>query len=369
MATPGRMIDMIKMKATNLVRCSFLVLDEADKMFMLGFEPQVRSICDHVNPLRQTMLFSATFKKRIEKLARDVLTDPVRIVQGDIGEANQDITQHAIVFAKPEHKWNWLMTKLVEMLSEGSVLIFATKKLEAEKLAADIKLREFPCLLLHGDIEQAERNKVITAFKKKECDILVATDVASRGLDIPHIKHVVNYDMARDIDTHTHRIGRTARGGEKGTAYTLVSDKDKEMVGHLVRNLEMANQFVPDDLMELAMQSSWFRKSRFKGGKGKTVGGGAGLGFRERPSMGGPSSSYTKSFVTSSDSSKASPSTSQPTNRLEALKNAFKSQYNSQFKVSTDKTWEQTLPAEGVFSKPQQPDAPSDQPKKKSRWT
>lgn len=341
-------------------------------MFNMGFEPQVRSICNHVNPLRQTMLFSATFKKRIEKLARDVLTDPIRIVQGDIGEANQDITQHAIVFAKPELKLDWLMTKLVEWLSEGSVLIFATKKLEAEKLAADIKLREYPCLLLHGDIEQAERNKVITAFKKKECDILVATDVASRGLDIPHIKNVVNFDMARDIDTHTHRIGRTARGGEKGTAFTLVTEKDKEMVGHLVRNLEMANQFVPDDLMELAMQCSWFRKSRFTGGKGKTIGGGAGLGFRERPSFGGnASSSFPKSFPSSSDSGRSS---SQPTNRLEALKNAFKSQYSSQFKVSSDKTWEQTLPAEGVFSPPAPPtsnasSSSDDQSKKKkSRW-
>lgn len=370
-ATPGRMIDMIKMKATNLIRCSYLVLDEADKMFQMGFEAQVRSICDHVNPLRQTQLYSATFKKRIERLARDVLTDPIRIVQGDIGEANQDITQHAIVFAKPEHKWNWLLSKLVEFLSEGSVLVFATKKLEAEQLANNLKLKEYSCLLLHGDIEQAERNKVITAFKRKEGDLLVATDVASRGLDIPHIKNVVNYDMARDIDTHTHRIGRTARGGEKGTAWTLVSPGDKEMVGHLVRNLEGANQFVPDDLMELAMHSQWFRKSRFKGGKGKTVGGGAGLGFRERPSN---SASSFKSFVPSNDSAKSS--SSQPTNRLEALKNAFKSQYTSQFKVSTDKTWEQTLP-EGVFAKPpppmQSPSSQSDkdqdqQKKKKSRW-
>lgn len=363
-ATPGRMIDMIKMKATNLLRCSYLVLDEADKMLSMGFEDQVNSICYHINPLRQTLLFSATFKKRIEKLAREVLTDPIRIVQGDIGEANQDITQHAIVFAKPEHKWNWLMTRLVELLSEGSVLIFSTKKLEAEKLAADIKLREFNCLLLHGDIEQAERNKVITGFKKRECDILVATDVASRGLDIPHIKTVINYDMARDIDTHTHRIGRTARGGEKGTAYTLVSDKDKEMVGHLVRNLEMANQNVPDDLMELAMQSSWFRKSRFQGGKGKTVGGGAGLGFREKPMT----SFSAKSFApSSSDSGKSS----NPTNRLAALKNAFKSQYNSQFKVSSDKTWEQNLqPEGGVFKNPGPPQSSSDDQnkKKKSRW-
>lgn len=103
-------------------------------------------------------------------------------------------------------------------------------------------------------------------------------------MDIPHIKTVLNYDVARDIDTHTHRIGRTGRAGEKGTAYTLVTEKDKEFAGHLVRNLEGANQEVPKSLMDLAMQSAWFRKSRFKGGKGKSLNiGGAGLGFRGRP--------------------------------------------------------------------------------------
>lgn len=385
-ATPGRMIDMIKMKATNLRRCSYLVLDEADKMFNMGFEPQVRSICNHVQPSRQTLLFSATFKKRIEKLARDVLTDPIRIVQGDIGEANQDITQYAIVFSNPNHKWNWLLSKLVELLSEGTILIFVTKKLDAEQLAESLKLKEYPCLLLHGDIEQAERNKRITQFKRKECDILVATDVASRGLDIPHIKNIVNYDMARDIDTHTHRIGRTARAGEKGTAFTLVTEKDKEMVGHLVRNLEGANQVVPEDLMDLALQSSWFRKSRFKTGKGKNVSnvGGMGLGFRERkgfgsstsaPQSSGTSSGLLKGFVSASSSETSSTSSSLPTSsrgtdRLSALKEAFKMQYSSQFKVSTDKTWEQTLPAEGVFQKPDLPQSGNDNSKKtkKSRW-
>lgn len=108
--------------------------------------------------------------------------------------------------------------------------------------------------------------------------------VSARGLDIPHIKTVINYDIARDIDTHTHRIGRTGRAGEKGTAYTLVTEKDKEFAGHLVRNLEGANQEVSKSLMDLAMQSAWFRKSRFKGGKGKSLNiGGAGLGFRGRP--------------------------------------------------------------------------------------
>jgi ATP-dependent RNA helicase DDX42 len=297
------------------------------------------------------MLFSATFKKRIEKLARDVLSDPVRIIQGDVGEANQDITQHALVFAKPEEKWDWLLGRLVELLSEGSILIFATKKLDAEKLAADLKLQENEVLLIHGDIEQAERNKVITAFKKRECDILVATDVASRGLDIPHIKNVINYDMARDIDTHTHRIGRTARGGEKGTAFTLVTEKDKEMVGHLVRNLEMANQVVPEDLMKLAMQSSWFRKSRFQGGKGKTIGGGAGLGFKERPDK--MMTNFPKSFIPAGGaggSNSNSGGNSNSTNRIDALKSAFKSQYNSNFRVSSDKTWEQTTTVGGIYS-------------------
>jgi len=132
-------------------------------------------------------------------------------------------------------------------------------------------------------MDQADRNKVITSFKKKEVDILVATDVAARGLDIPHIRTVINYDIARDIDTHTHRIGRTGRAGEKGTAYTLVTPLDKEFAGHLVRNLEGASQPVPEPLLDLAMQSAWFRKSRFKGGQGRKPNvGGRGLGFSEK---------------------------------------------------------------------------------------
>lgn len=109
-------------------------------------------------------------------------------------------------------------------------------------MAHNLIINEHDVLLLHGDMDQIERNQVITKFKKKEVSILVATDVAARGLDIPHIRTVVNYDIARDIDTHTHRIGRTGRAGEKGQAYTLVTDKDKEFAGHLVRNLEGANQ-------------------------------------------------------------------------------------------------------------------------------
>ncbi|EDW69567.1 uncharacterized protein Dvir_GJ13322 [Drosophila virilis] len=359
-ATPGRMIDMVKMKATNLRRVTFLVLDEADRMFHMGFEPQVRSICNHVRPDRQTLLFSATFKKRIERLARDILTDPVRIVQGDLNEANQDITQHVYVFPNPLQKWNWLLCHLVKFLSEGAVLVFVTKKADAETVANNLIVKEHNCLLLHGDMDQADRNKVITQFKRKECDILVATDVAARGLDIPHIRNVVNYDIARDIDTHTHRIGRTGRAGEKGNAYTLVTDKDKEFAGHLVRNLEGADQTVPDDLMELAMKSSWFRSSRFKQGKGrKPANNFMGLGYRERSGNegsgggggGGSSAGLGKGPVADLNKSGAGPAT----DRYSAMRQAFRSQYNSQFRASSDRTWEQTVPETGVFAAPPPP--------------
>lgn len=184
-----------------------------------------------MRPDRQTLLFSATFKKRIEKLAREILTDPIKIVQGDLGEANEDVTQIMTLFKNPAQKWNWLLSKLVEFLSQGSVLIFVTKKADAEQVANSLSVQEYDVLLLHGDIDQSERNKVITKFKKREVDILVATDVAARGLDIPHIRTVVNYDVARDIDTHTHRVGRTVRSFEKKIDFFSISNKTNLVVG------------------------------------------------------------------------------------------------------------------------------------------
>lgn len=294
-ATPGRIIDHIKSKATILERVTFLVLDEADRMFDMGFEPQVRSICDHVRLDRQCLMFSATFKKRIERLARDSLTDPIKVVHGkgassgnpNLGEANEDVTQLVHVFSDAADKWLWLTKRLVEFQSSGSVLIFVTRKANADELATNLKQEGVSLELMHGDMDQGERNRVMQAFKKKAVPVLVATDVAARGLDVPHIRTVVNYDVARDIETHTHRVGRTGRAGEKGFAYTLVTPKDKEFAGHLVRNLETANQHVPDKLLDLAMESAWFQKARFKNGgkKGARGGrkmGGLGLGYQER---------------------------------------------------------------------------------------
>lgn len=298
-----------------------------------------------------------------------------------MNEANQDITQYVYVFPNPYQKWNWLLLNIVKFLSEGSVLIFVTKKADAETVSNNLMVKEYNCLLLHGDMDQADRNKVITQFKRKECDILVATDVAARGLDIPHIRNVVNYDIARDIDTHTHRIGRTGRAGEKGTAYTLVTEKDKEFAGHLVRNLEGADQDVPQDLMDLAMKSSWFRSSRFKQGKGKKPAANyTGLGYKEASHSGNSSSNHnsTSNYASSSKSiSNAGPAT----DRYAAMRDAFRSQYQSQFRPSSDRTWEQTVPESGVFTAPPPPppapkisnnssstESSTRSNKKKSRW-
>ena len=192
------MIDMIKMKVTNLERVTYLVLDEADRMFDMGFEPQVRSICDHVRVDRQCQLYSATFKKRIEKLARDVLTDPIKVVQGEVGVVAENVSQNVKVVSLGGHKWQWMVKNLVQFMSEGSVLVFVTKKQNCEELAHNLKVKaEIDCRCLQGDMFQTERNEIIAAFKKQEFPVLVATDVAARGLDIPHIRNVINFDVAR----------------------------------------------------------------------------------------------------------------------------------------------------------------------------
>ncbi|XP_061556254.1 ATP-dependent RNA helicase DDX42 isoform X1 [Phycodurus eques] len=333
--TPGRLIDHVKKKATSLQRVSYLVFDEADRMFDMGFEYQVRSIASHVRPDRQTLLFSATFRKKIERLARDILIDPIRVVQGDIGEANEDVTQVVEMLPSGTDKWSWLTRHLVEFTSSGSVLIFVTKKANSEELATNLMKEGYSLGLLHGDMDQSERNKVISDFKKKNLPILVATDVAARGLDIPSIRTVVNYDVARDIDTHTHRIGRTGRAGEKGVAYTLLTNKDATFAGDLVRNLEGANQSVSKELMDLALQNPWFRKSRFKGGKGKKLNiGGGGLGYKERPGLGADTSDRSTSSVLSSLSGYegfSKPSSGAMGDRISAMRQAFQAQYKSHF--------------------------------------
>ncbi|KAF0986639.1 hypothetical protein HZS_1974 [Henneguya salminicola] len=261
-ATPGRLIDLIKCDATNLKRVTFLVFDEADRMFELGFEPQVKSISNNVRPDRQCLLFSATFKKKVEKLSQTALTDPIRIVIGELGKANEDVHQSVIVLSNPHDKLNWLKKNIVEYSSNGNVLIFVNKKENCVEVGKYLKNIGHEVGVIHGDFTQFERDSVMNNFRKRIIKILVATDVAARGLDISSIKTVINYDISKNITTHIHRIGRTGRAGELGDAFTLVTHQDIHILPDLVRNLEASNQFVSDDLLQLALKNERFQKQR-----------------------------------------------------------------------------------------------------------
>ncbi|XP_024541622.1 DEAD-box ATP-dependent RNA helicase 24 [Selaginella moellendorffii] len=282
-ATPGRLIDMLKMKALTMFRATYLVLDEADRMFDLGFEPQIRSIVGQIRPDRQTLLFSATMPRRVETLAREVLSAPVRVTAGEVGRANEDVTQVAQIVATDADKLQWMLSKLPQMVDAGDVLVFASTKVRVEELEKHLQDSGFKVAALHGDKDQASRVDVLQGFKSGQFHVLVATDVAARGLDIKSIKTVVNYDTAKDMDTHVHRVGRTGRAGDKeGVAYTLVTQKEARFAGDLVNGFVAAGQNVPSELMDLAMKDGRFRaqrEGRRKGGKGRGGrGGGRGKG-------------------------------------------------------------------------------------------
>ncbi|ONL97297.1 DEAD-box ATP-dependent RNA helicase 24 [Zea mays] len=260
-ATPGRLIDLLKMKALKMFRATYLVLDEADRMFDLGFEPQIRSIVGQIRPDRQTLLFSATMPYKVERLAREILTDPIRVTVGQVGGANEDIKQVVNVLPSDVEKMPWLLGKLPGMIDDGDVLVFASKKARVDEIEKELNQRGFRIAALHGDKDQASR------------------------LDIKSIKTVVNFDIAKEMDMHIHRIGRTGRAGDKdGTAYTLITQKEAHFAGELVHSLIAAGQDVPNELMDLAMKDGRFRAKRDsrkggkKGGKGKGGVGGAGRG-------------------------------------------------------------------------------------------
>ena len=281
-ATPGRFIDMVKAKLISTSRTTMLVIDEADKMFDMGFEPQLKSIVGQIRPDRQTLLFSATFKPTVEGLARDILSDPIRVNVGTIGAANQDVTQVVEICADDEEKWSWLSRRIEDFVLDGAVLIFAGSKMAVEDLTSRIRdyfgKTRISVASIHGDKSADERTQIMNDYKNDKFKVLVATDLAARGLDVKTIKTVVNYHAARDIDSHTHRIGRTGRAGDKnGIAYTLLTPVESHFAGLLIKNLENARQEIPRELVELSQRqhrkySSHGHSNHHYGGKDRSRG-------------------------------------------------------------------------------------------------
>ena len=227
-------------------------------------------------------------KKKIENFARSVTRNPVRVVLGSFNMANPDIKQVVEVFSvvnAEELKWHWLRDSLADLLSEGKVLIFVNSKSKTESLAERLKALQVAVGCLHGDMAQSERSAVLASFKSGTCNVLVATDVAARGLDINNVNSVVNYDGAKNIDTHVHRIGRTGRMGvegiKPGTAYTLLSssNEDSSLAVDLVHSLQAASQPVSSLLQSLAQSNARYYSARGANRSGEKRGlGCAGVG-------------------------------------------------------------------------------------------
>jgi len=244
-ATPGRLLDLVQQRYAKLHNIEVLVLDEADRMFDMGFLPDVRRIIKVVPVQRQTMLFSATFPPEVELLASQSLKDPQKISMG-ISRPAHTVT-HAL-YPVPAHLKSALLLKLLKQIDTESVLIFTRTKHRADKVARQIAHAGFRVTSLHSNRTQGQREQALRGFKTGHFRIMVATDIAARGLDIESISHVINYDMPDTADAYIHRIGRTGRAQRTGDAFTLVTPEDNEMIRTLERIMRqpLKREYLPD---------------------------------------------------------------------------------------------------------------------------
>lgn len=280
-ATPGRLIDFLEQRKTNLRRCTYLVLDEADRMLDMGFEPQIRKIIDQIRPDRQTLMWSATWPKEVQKLANDFLNNNVHVQVGSQNiSANHDILQ-IIDVCREEEKHDKLLRLMEEIMAENEnkTIIFTETKRKCDMLTRDMRRDGWPAMCIHGDKSQPERDWVLNEFRTGKSPILVATDVASRGLDVSDVKFVINFDFPSQVEDYVHRIGRTARAGQTGTAYTFFTQGNSKQAKALVEILREAKQTINPRLLELS-QSSYGGGSRYKGRSSGGYGGRGGGGYR-----------------------------------------------------------------------------------------
>ncbi|XP_034749113.1 probable ATP-dependent RNA helicase DDX17 [Etheostoma cragini] len=252
-ATPGRLIDFLEAGKTNLRCCTYLVLDEADRMLDMGFEPQIRKIVDQIRPDRQTLMWSATWPKEVRQLAEDFLKDYVQINVGALElSANHNILQIVDVCMDSE-KDQKLLQLMEEIMAEkeNKTIIFVETKKRCDDLTRRMRRDGWPAMCIHGDKSQPERDWVLTEFRSGKAPILIATDVASRGLDVEDVKFVINYDYPNSSEDYIHRIGRTARSTNKGTAYTFFTPGNLRQARELIRVLEEARQAINPKLLQL----------------------------------------------------------------------------------------------------------------------
>ncbi|CAJ0582141.1 unnamed protein product, partial [Mesorhabditis spiculigera] len=297
-ATPGRLLDFLENGTTNLRRCSFLVLDEADRMLDMGFEPQIRKIVSQIRPDRQTLMFSATWPTEVRTLAQDFQKDAAYLNVGSLElSANHNISQ--IIEVVPEFEKQQKLMGLLNTImgqSDSKTIIFVETKRKADDITRFMRRDGWPALCIHGDKQQGERDWVLQEFKNGKTPILIATDVAARGLDVDDIKYVINYDYPNNSEDYVHRIGRTGRRDKKGTAHTYFTPQNAPKARDLIKVLEEAKQVVPPELYEMQGRGGGGQsRGRWSGGGGgqkRGYGGGGGDFAAKRGRFDGGSRSY-----------------------------------------------------------------------------
>jgi ATP-dependent RNA helicase RhlE len=267
-ACPGRLIDLIDQGALSLSQVEVLVVDEADRMFDMGFLPDIQKIIRRVPAQRQTLLFSATMPDSIRSLAREILQNPVTV---KIGENMPVSTVSHAVYPVEQHLKTALLVKLLHRTETESVLIFTRTKHRATRLSTQMKQAGFAATSLQGDLSQQNRQKALCGFRKGRYRILVATDIAARGIDVSGISHVINYDMPDTVDAYTHRVGRTGRAARTGEAFSFVTRNESSFLWNiesvLGEKLETRTLVDFDYTVPPPEGSGTFMRSRYSGSR------------------------------------------------------------------------------------------------------
>ena len=240
-ATPGRLIDLTGIGAVNLAEVEVFVLDEADRMLDMGFIHPIRQIAAKLPPIRQTLFFSATMPRAIADLSKSFLSDPVSIAAATVAKTADKIDQH-VIFVRPGGK----LSELQQLLGGGSVkraLVFARTKRGADRIVRGLSRGGVASQAIHGDKTQPQRERALAGFRNGKTHVLVATDIAARGIDVADITHVINHDLPNEPESYVHRIGRTARAGAGGVAISLCTGEERK---HLDAIQRLINQRIPE---------------------------------------------------------------------------------------------------------------------------
>lgn len=265
-ATPGRLIDHMDAGRVDFSRVEILILDEADRMLDMGFVDEVMRIAKQTPEDRQTLLFSATLEGQIEKVARALLKEPARIQVAGVKIKHDAISQHMLQADDFRHKRNLLNHVLNEENLQQAIIFTSTKK-GADNLAEKLKDDGYACAALHGDMRQSMRRRVIEQMQRQRIKVLVATDVAARGLDIKTLSHVVNFDLPMQAEDYVHRIGRTGRGGSTGFAYSLIGPQDWPLLYRIQKFLDTRYELTEIPGLEPQQPKPRFEPNKSKGGR------------------------------------------------------------------------------------------------------